>query len=731
MRRLAATLALLLVARPAVGQALACDTGAPEVRGVSFTGNAHFGDSELAAAIVTTPSSWFRRVLGIPIGARRCVDSVEVQRDAIRLRLFYRQRGYYETTVAPDIQAVAPGAVHVAFRIGEGAPVRIDTLRIGGLDSVRPRLRARLEGLLAPLRGAVYDKLRLQSAIDSVVTVLANEGYAHATQPLRDITVNNASNTAEVKLTFLPGAVAHIGRIDFEILPNPPARRPAIDTETVHELLSFNVGDLYRQRDILRTQRDLYGLETYRHVDVQLLADSLQPNDTSLTVRVLLGEAPMQSMRVGVGWANLDCLRTQARYTDRNFLGGARRLELAGRLAHLALCESSVRNDSISDVINYSLNATLRLPTLFGPRNVPSFSLYSERTSEFRTYRRYTPVGVGAQVTRDLAPRDLRPGLPVTVAYSFEYGRTEAAPAVFCQVFNRCTLADIAQLQRNSDLQVATLAVLRDRTDNLLDPSMGSQLRLELRFGSTSVDRGSASRFDRVLGEAAFYEPVGSSTLAARLQVGAVLRGFSLAGATGYVPPQERLYAGGPNSVRGYNQNLLGPIVYIVDSASVRDSVAPDGRHVYQASDTATIRQYSPTGGNMLAVANVEWRAPSPVWSDVLQLAAFVDAGLVWNRPKETVTLSDVKVTPGIGIRLNSPVGPFRVDVAYNQYPLSPGAVYYLDRTSELLRCVSPGNTFDRGEVVPGDECPASFRPAQRRALLSRLTFNFSIGQAF
>ena len=41
--------------------------------------------------------------------------------------------------------------------------------------------------------------------------------------------------------------------------------------------------------------------------------------------------------------------------------------------------------------------------------------------------------------------------------------RTEAAPAVFCQVFNRCTLADIAQLQRNSNLQVATLAVLRDR----------------------------------------------------------------------------------------------------------------------------------------------------------------------------------------------------------------------------------------------------------------------------
>src|SRR6185437_10813104 len=311
---------------------------------------------------------------------------------------------------------------------------------VAGLDSVPDRLRARLTQPLDHLRGGIYDRDSLRAVIDTAVTRLLNNGYAHASDPLRDIEVDEAANLAKVRLTFLPGKLAHIGRID---------------TETVHDLLSINTGDLYRQRDLLRSQRDLYALETYNHVDVELLPDSLQPNDTSLTVRVFVAEGLMKSMRVGVGWASLDCARTQGRLTDRNFFGGAQWLELNARLSHIALCPSSVRQDTaFSNLVNYYAGATLRLPSLFGPRNIPSITVFSERTSEFRTYVRYTPIGVLGQVTRDLQPRDLRPGLPLTLGYQLEYGRTKADPAVFCQIFNRCSLADIARLQENSSLQV-------------------------------------------------------------------------------------------------------------------------------------------------------------------------------------------------------------------------------------------------------------------------------------
>lgn len=728
IHRLVLALALILVSGTARAQALACDAGDLELNGVAFTGNTHFRDPELGNAIITTPSSWARRVLDLPLGARHCLDSLELQRDAVRLRLFYRQRGYYKTAVETSVVPTSPSEVRVLFDVDEGPPVIIDSLVVTGLDSLPRQPRETLERRLMAFRGEAYDKLLLQSTIDTVVDRMQNLGYAHAEQPLRNITVDNATDRASVQLAFITGPVAHIGRIEFALGAAETGRQPSIDSETVRKLLSFEAGDLYRQRELLRSQRDLYGLETYRRVNVDLLPDSAQPSDTSLTVLVRLGEAQMKSMRLGAGWATLDCTRTQARFIDRNFLGGARRLELNGRLSHIALCTGNVRDDPFSSRLNYFTSATLRLPTLFGPRNVPSFTLFSERTSEYHTYIRHTPIGGAAQITRDLSPRILRPGLPLTVAYQVEYGRTEAGQAVFCQLFNRCSVDDIDRLQRNSSLQVLSAALVRDRTNNVLDPSRGSQLRLELRAGLTTVDTGGATQFNRVFAEASYYHPAGShSVIAARLQAATVLEGFSLAGATSFVPPQQRLYAGGPNSVRGYSQNLLGPVVYIVDSAT---TIVDATGKLRADPDSSVVRQYSPIGGNTLAIGNLEWRIRPPFLADRLQFAAFVDAGIVWNRGRddESVSLSDVRVTPGIGLRVNSPVGPFRVDVAYNRYPFSEGAVYYLG-SDNALRCVSSREGSDEGDG--SERCAPSFEPAQSGSFFNKLTFNFSIGQAF
>jgi outer membrane protein assembly factor BamA len=499
----------------------------------------------------------------------------------------------------------------------------------------------------------------------------------------------------------------------------------------VRRLLSFSVGDVYREKDLVRSQRDLYQLETYSHVDVALAPDSLQPNDSSLIVLVRLNEGNMTSLGVGAGWATLDCIRTQARLADRDFLGGARRLELAGRLSHIALCPSDVRHDSISDRLNYYASGTIRLRGLIGPHTLPSFTLFSERTSEFRAYVRETLIGGAAEVTRDLQPRDLRPGLPLTLSYRVEYGRTTASPAVFCQLFNRCALADIARLQQNGSLHVFGASLLRDRSDQLLDPSNGNQLHLELRSGTTSLDTANGTRFSRVLAEGAVYKTVGSSTFAARLQLAGVLDGFSARGATAYVPPEERLYGGGPNSVRGFSQNLLGPVVYIVDTFTVSNAVI-DGNptQLFSATDGSRVLQYSPTGGNTLVVASAEWRYRLPSFGGRVQLATFVDAGQVWNRPQQSFTLANLRVTPGVGVRVRSPIGPLRVDVAYNGYASTTGSAYFVGEDN-VLRCVSPGNQFSSGIVGTGQTCDPTFKPKPSESVLSKLTFNFSIGQAF
>lgn len=702
-----------------------------------FEGNERLKDPELARAIATTPSSWTRRA-GLPFGARHCLDSLEFARDAYRLRFLYRQRGYYDAQVDTAFQRVAPRAVAAIFRIRENEPVRIDSLRVAGLDSVPGG--ERLRRLLLPFRGAVFDRIRLQATIDTVVERLHNMGYARAEQPLRNFSVVPARRSATVELEFLPGSRARIGAVELQITPLDTTAPPAIAPAAVRRVLSVQPGDIYRERDLYESQRDLYQLETYRHVEVALAPDSLQPpGDTLLTVLARLSEGPMHSVRLGAGWATLDCIRTQGRFTDRNFLGGARRLEVNARLTKIgvgapldgaeSLCRGEVRRDPFSDTLNYYGGITIRQPTFFGPRNVPTLTLYSERRSEYLAYMRSTPFGGIFSVTREQQPRT-----PITLAYQLEFGRTVAEAAVFCSAFNICDAGDIAALNnRMQRLAVLGATISRDRTDDPFDPRRGYQATAGVRVASRTLGSNPRLQFGRVDGSAAAYQALGrSSVLAGRLQLGAVLATGSIRGAGGerFVPPQERLYGGGANSVRGFAQNQLGPVVYIVDRVSRVPTGFP-GDSITVPDSTAHVR-VSPTGGDALAVANLELRTRGPVLRDLVEWAIFMDVGQVWSGSRARPTLRSLRWTPGIGLRVESPVGPVRVDVAYNAYPRQKGAVYFEQLTAgqRQLVCVSPGRS-PADDTAPSADCPATYAPAPSRSAFARLVFHFSIGQAF
>ena len=733
-RHVAPLAVALLLAVPAIAgaQDLECDPGDVRVDDVDFRGNETFPDAELEAAIATTPSSFWRRV-GFPWGAERCLDRLEFQRDVLRLRLFYRQRGFYKATVDTVVAANDPGRVDIRFDIVEGAPVLIDTLRISGLDTVRdgPRLARQVE----QMRGGRFDRQELQRRVAGIIDRLRDQGFARA-EVLSGYEVDELRDRATADLQFIPGRITRIARIDVEIQPREGKRQEIPEAE-VRRLISLRVGEIFREQDLFRSQRDLYQLETYAHVEIRLAADSLQPpGDSLLVVQVLLSEAAMHSVRVGAGWATLDCFRTQGRFVDRDFIGGARRLEVNGRLSKIGvgypldgverLCASQVRNDVFSDTVNYYAGATVRQPLLFGLRLAPSLTLFSERYSELDAYLRRTTLGGVASVTRETRPRT-----PLTLAYQLEYGRTQAADAVFCAVFNVCELQAISELTQNTQLATARLSLSRDRTDNLYDPRRGDIVRLEWRHSSALI--GSDFQFNKWTGEANWYKSLSSGvTFASRVQLGGVLALGTLRGADDFVPPQERMYGGGPNSVRGYRQNELGPLVYLVNAARI-DSVLPSGDTIFVADDTIGVIRTSPTGGNALAVANVELRMRPPFLRDLLQFALFVDGGQVYNRRAETVRLDQFRWTPGVGLRIGSPVGPIRFDLAYNRYAQQRGPAYTIVRDEitgnpSRLRCVSPGNTLPNGF---GEGCPASFTPRRDDSFFEKLTFHFSIGQAF
>jgi len=169
------------------------------------------------------------------------------------------------------------------------------------------------------------------------------------------------------------------------------------------------------------------------------------------------------------------------------------------------------------------------------------------------------------------------------------------------------------------------LLFLNDASRPLFDPIRGwnvsggvSYTRI-LKFDSTFFKTGVDVR--------RYFDPFGGTIIAAKLKSSII---FPIG--DGKVPLEERLYSGGATSVRGFPRSSLGPL----DANGI------------------------PTGGNTLFEASLEARIPI---FGILGLAAFCDAGNVWQEPA-TYRLSELRYAAGAGIRLKTPVGPLRFDVA-------------------------------------------------------------------
>jgi len=389
------------------------------------------------------------------------------------------------------------------------------------------------------------------------------------------------------------------------------------------------------------------------------------------------------------------------------------------------------------------VGATLSQPAIFRDF-LPTLSIYSELRSEYNAYLRTAPVGGSLSLTRLLSH------MTQNASYTVEYGRTEAQPALLCAVFNACEEADRALFRQSRLLAVASLALTSEHADNPMNPTRGSVVRLEWRTAGAYTGSDPELRFNKFLADGALYLPLGSDVvLAARLRMGAVIgTSLSFSNASVFVPQQERLFSGGPTTVRGFRQNELGPAVYIPTGY---DTVRANGQHggnpanpadtVYFRSRADSSERVVPTGGNALVVAMLEARIRSPIFPDVLQFTVFADAGSVWNRGSGDATLgfNSLRVTPGLGMRLRTLIGVFRVDVAYNPYERPAGAAYFDAPLAAggALFCVSPANTLRVTTTAGGlvqqaaGSCPATFQPARQAGFFRRLSPSISIGQAF
>ena len=723
-------------------QDLRCEKGDREVRSLHFTGNRAFGNGELARVVVTTPSALLS---GIGLGARRCLSPDEFPRDVLRLVAYYRKRGYRSASVDTVVRSAGGSAarprVAVTFAIHEGAPLRLDTLTVVGLDGVRGAARARASIRLRP--GDVFDRVALEAGRDTLRERLRNGGYPQADALL-------ASNTDPVQLrasatvTVVPGPFTRVGRVTVRGT-GPDGGPPRIPDRVVLGTLGIRPGDPVRLGDLLDAQRTLYQTDAYRRVDVRL--DTIRPTSTTSAIApgglaapttavadllVTADEGALRAAEASAGWATLDCFRLRADLTDRYFVPQAQRLELSGRLSHIGighplafapgLC-GPARSDAYADTVNYYLSATVRQPSFFRLRRVPSVTLFTSRSSEYNAFERLTPLGA-------LFSLASRPGsrLPSTFTYQVERGRTTANAAVFCAVFSACDDLTRSALDRNRTVGTLGYAIARNRANDPLNPSSGNVERLTLRHSSALTGSEATQRFNKAVLDASYYRPVAGGVLTLHAQGGTVL---------GDAPQQERLFAGGPTTVRGYRQNELGPQVYLLTNVVADTSVG--GVPSFRAAPGAKPERTIPAGGNTLLVGNLELQLRSPVLPELLALALFTDAGEVFNRGTNGTTVAaggrSLRVTPGAGVRVRSPFGAIRVDLGYNPYIATAGPAFYVapgDTKTQALYCVSPGNTTV-GPIGSGSGggCTPTYRPPSNGSFLRRLNPSIWIGQAF
>ena len=750
----------LVVPSRLLGQDVVCDAGDREVRGLDFQGNQALDDADLRVRVSTTPSDLRYRLLRF--GTRRCLSATQLARDVIGLTRYYRDRGFYRVQVDTAVQSLGGNAIKVTFRIAEGEPTIVRSYTISGLEGLRDsaeiirRLRLRV--------GGRWDLGLYQADQDSIVALLRNSGYFRASViPSFDRTDSTLSAVASIQV--LPGHQARFGESVVEVTTLPD-RDQQIPNEIVRRVMNIRTGQLYSDRAVVDAQRNLFQLGTYRYLEVT--TDSALTTDTLVILRVVLTEDYMRQLDGEFGYATLDCGRVRLQYTDRNILGTARRLELTGQATKIGygmpwavkpltrdICtglaqvfrSSDLEEDQFSEKLHYFTGATYRQPRLLGTRWVPTVSVYSERRGEFKAYLRSTQIGADVAATRDIADRT-----SLRLGYSIEYGSTDAQDAALCALFNRCDRESRRVITQLATLGVANATLARIRTDNIVSPTRGTAIRTEIRTSASELlGTDPELFFNKGTGDIAYYFPLTRRNIVAlRLRGGVVLgRRLRLTDATGLIPQQERLYAGGPTSVRGFQQNELGKVVYIARNSQVDTLVIPpsgsqtDTTYQFFVSSNpdsvATPDRTVPLGGNSLLVVNAELRMRLPfLFPDILQITPFIDGGNVWTRA--VGGRERLKWTPGLGVRALTFIGPIQINAGYNDYAREPGPIYFNPNVSTLA-CASPlanGNaiTYRRdatGQMVqvdPSLECP-SYAPATRNSFWQKLTFTFSIGSDF
>ena len=541
--------------------------------------------------------------------------------DVPRLQRVLQSFGYYDGAIAITINGMRLDSAQLADTLaalpkGKDASVRIDPtlgplFHVGSID-VKGALPAGMRQKMDLSSGAPAVAVDVFAAGTNLQTALQNAGYAFA--------------TVEKPVAYEVPA-RHVLNLTFKVTAGPQVRIGTIDIKglkEVHETLLrrrllLHTGELYDAAAVERARQDLLSLGLFTTVSVHLGgADQQQQVPITFVVqeakRYLIGVSAAYSSdlggSVGINW------------TDRNVFGNGQQLTASATAINLG--------GSATTGLGYDVSLGYSIPDFRRPDQTLGFQVRALR----QALQAYTQTGetVGTSLSRKLSSVwSFNTGL------SYEHEIIDQESLATCPVLAPgvavISQSDCRRARYKYNLVMLPVGAYYDSThlaSPLIDPTHGYRISINVtptfsyaNSGKTYVvvQAGVTTYYD--LHKLFAGDPAGRSVIAAR-----VLSGVALGATQFSLPPDQRFYAGGSGTVRGYRYQSVGPEF-------------ADG---------------NPIGGTNMQAFNLELR--QRVGTN-FGFVVFADSGGV-SSPSGSV----YRVGVGTGVRYYTSIGPIRFDIA-------------------------------------------------------------------
>lgn len=564
------------------------------IKQITIVGNHRFKEQRLLGRFKLGPPGLFSFFTGNDRYSRE-----KLMADLGNLRNFYMNRGFLRFRLVSTVVAITPSKnwIYVTENVREGHVYRISRYNFAGRRVLEP---AALAALVRLKPGEVFSRERITKGTRRIIGELGDRGYAFAN--VRVVPrVNRKSHTIALTFFIEPGQRVYVRRIRFfgnTVTQDAVLRR----TMRQYEGAWFSAKRIKQSVTLLRR------LGFFDNVRVTTPPVPGHPNEIDVDVHVK--ERPTGSVVAGLGYSDLYGLFVNGSVTYNDLLGTGKSI--------------SVTADT--SVAYKDINLTYTNPYYTSSGISRGFNIYDSSFNAAAAYTAaYNESTVGAGVFY---------GIPIGVNRAIDIGL--AAERVRLTV--NSTSAYVAQQfvahhGSSNNIIKATFGWSRNTLNNAIFPTSGTYQQLS---GEVGLPGGSLEYY-RASYLASVFFPFGRQYSLKLSNEWSYGHGY---GNTHNLPFFKNFYAGGASSVRGYQNESLGP----------RDILPP----------------HDPIGGDKRVLASAEFFFPVPgtaANNRSMRLSTFIDAGQVFG-PGQPFRFSQIRTSFGVAFDWFSPIAPLSISIA-------------------------------------------------------------------